>query len=299
VQPGLRVAEPAGEAVIIQHALPLIDDVADAATSRIDAEQLHLALARLAAGRFERVLPLLRRAAPSRALPLITARYVAWTGDLPSAAAAWQHVRSATEALFADRASASVGTGSTDAWLRSATAIELQRTAADLGDPTLAAALHRHARDSSGQAQPAGWYAPAGTAMSEAAAAARAVLRFVHDTLGVEPDATRHRLRLSPLLRSGADLNVRDLRFGDGAVALIARGAPAGGMIRFTIDVWQDSGAIPMTVLLEPRLPGTVRGSSVDGRPAELTARAAGGCTVLPVQLVLDDRRTLQVDVQT
>jgi hypothetical protein len=117
------------------------------------------------------------------------------------------------------------------------------------------------------------------------------VLRFVHGLLGAEPDATRHRLRLRP--RVGAGLEVRQVRFGDGSVAL--RVDVTGPGVRCVVE--QDAGAIPVTVLLEPVIEGSLAGARVDGKPAELAPRAHEGGTLVPVQLVLDDARTLELEL--
>jgi hypothetical protein len=126
-------------------------------------------------------------------------------------------------------------------------------------------------------------------------AAARSVLDFCLGTLGLDPDATRHRLRLRPRLTADDDvLEVRGIGFADGTVALHCRLEPG----RLTCRLIQDSGAIPVTVLLEPVLPARFRRAEVDGTPADLEPRQAGGDTILPVQLVLDAERTLVVDLQ-
>jgi hypothetical protein len=53
-----------------------------------------------------------------------------------------------------------------------------------------------------------------------------------------------------------------------------------------------------MTALLEPYLPARPLRARIDGRPAELTPRLVGRDFVLPVQLVLDHARLLEVELE-
>jgi hypothetical protein len=278
VQPGLTVVRPGAAARRIGDALARLDAV------QPPGAPLAVILAWLAAGRFERVRALIVAAPGSASLPLAVARYVAWTGDLATAAGAWSRVHAATDALFAPDRSVMPG----DAWLRAPTADELQRTAADVGDPALAAMLHRHAR-----AAPTDMTLPDDTPV-----AARVVLDFVHDELGLLPDATRHRLRLRPrLIAPDPRLDVRGIRFADGSVELDATAADSEGGRSIVVRVDQESGAIPITLLLEPVVRGSVIATLVDGRPAELAPRPVAAGTVVPVQLVLDAARRLRIDV--
>jgi hypothetical protein len=68
---------------------------------------------------------------------------------------------------------------------------------------------------------------------------------------------------------------------------------------RYTLEPL--AGAVPLRVVLEAAIPGTpsaVRGTRVDGRTASLDLRSWGQRTLVPVQLVLDDRRVLEVEVE-
>lgn len=289
-------------------------------------------LASLAVGRFQDERVLLQRAAPA-VLPLLAARHVAWTGDLASAAAAWPQVRDATDRLIAIEPDSDL-----HALVLLATCTELQRTAADLGDPQLAARLHGRARTAQAAVQRR---ALTGRARSLAAALALrppeddamsqenamsqesvasldqaapqtaaafaddvvagglAILEFVHGVLGIEPDAPRQRLRLRPRLFTLPDgVHVRGVRFGDGSVCLRAHRTVEDGLETVTIHIEQTAGALPVTVLLEPVVAGTVVAARVDTRPAELSPRPGGDMVIVPVQLVLDGRRTLELDTQ-
>src|SRR5690606_41098117 len=89
-----------------------------------------------------------------------------------------------------------------------------------------------------------------------------------------------------------AELEIHIIRFGDASVRLVAAVRP--GMIEIVIE--QEAGGIPVTVLLEPYVtPGLANPSpaTVDGQPATLTPQAADYGTIIPVQLVLDDVRTV------
>ena len=115
-------------------------------------------------------------------------------------------------------------------------------------------------------------------------------------------------MRLRPRLYRLDELHVRAILFGDASVCLRA----AREHDRLTICAAQEAGSIPVTLLLEPFVMGP-GSATVDGRPADLEPRqvtrapelrwatrdpahTAGG-TILPVQLLLDDVRTLVIDV--
>jgi hypothetical protein len=110
--------------------------------------------------------------------------------------------------------------------------------------------------------------------------------------VGIEPDAARHRLRIRPRLsaRPGHTV-VRGIRCGDATVSLEIVTEPDV----VTIDVRQDDGAIPLTALLEPVLAAPVTTATVDHRPASLDISPLGDGFVVPVQLILDDVRSLRL----
>jgi hypothetical protein len=292
VQLGLTVIDAGEDTGPVQRALDTLGTL-----DRGSIVPLDFALAFLAAGWFERVRAAIHAAAVAPAdavLPLVTARYVAWTGDLHTAAAGWQHVRNVADALFSRPSRRPAGSGH-DMWLRALTAEELQRTATDLGDAMFAASLHRHARAA---ADTGVTYAAAGS-VAAGSPSSSAILDFVHGLLGVEPDATRHRIRIRPRLTNVSSLDVRQLRFGDGEIRIRARTSAIGGAVRYTLEVAQDSGAIPTTLVLEPLVPGRVLRAFVDGRAADLGSRPhADGDVMVPVQLVLDEQRRIEIDVE-
>lgn len=241
----------------------------------VAASDLGLLDARLACGDFDAIRVLLRDAAPTPALPLFVARYVMWTGDLQSAAGAWSAVLASLD-LPPDQANAA---------LRRAACLEVARTATDLGDAPLAARLLGIARSPAASAGAAAAAPPAHGDWDSSR-----ICDVAFNVLGLEPDAVRGRLRLRPRLDRFDELEVHNIRFGDAAVGMAATREGASVVLR----VEQDAGGIPITVLLEPFLddPAT---AEVDGVPADLTPRTIDGGTILPVQLVLDQARTLVV----
>jgi hypothetical protein len=229
--------------------------------------------ARLACGDFDSVRVLLGAALPDPALPLFVARYAIWTGDLQSVAGAWPAVRASLD-LAADPMSAS---------LRRTASVEIAQTATDLGDAPLAARLLGSARS----ARPAERI-PGSDPPADADPDSMMICDVAFNILGLEPDAARGRLRLRPRLDRFAEIEARNIRFADGSVGLSATRDGAAIVLR----IEQHSGAIPMTVLLEPFVDGPVS-AEVDGSRANLTPRKCSGGTIVPVQLVLDQARTL------
>lgn len=116
---------------------------------------------------------------------------------------------------------------------------------------------------------------------------------YLHDLLGLEPDAPRNRLVLRPRLPEGWDhLELRCLRFGDAEIDLRYR--RNGDHHRFSLV--QESGAIPVRVIFEPALPGRrLIAARVDGVDATLDPRAVEGRVVVPIQIVLDDLREVEL----
>ena len=220
------------------------------------AAELALLDARLMCGDFEGVLDLLRTAAPSPALPLIVARYVLWSGDLHSAAAAWSHVIESLEPGF---------TQQLEPPLRRASFTAIASTATDLGDAALAARLLGLARQLDDAQMPAGGYA--GTDIDRDA---RMVSDMALNKLGMDPDAARGRLRLRPRMDEMDELSARNIRFGDGSVRI--RAVREHDVL--TIRVEQDAGSIPFTLLLEPFVRQTGP-ATIDGQPADLVPRTA------------------------
>ncbi|HEX9106818.1 MAG TPA: hypothetical protein VF832_06315, partial [Longimicrobiales bacterium] len=116
--------------------------------------------------------------------------------------------------------------------------------------------------------------------------------------LGIEADAPRARLRLRPQVPAAWDrLEAERIRIGDAELRLTY--ARLESRHRFTLEPL--AGAVPLRVVLEAAIsgaPSAVRGTWVDGRVASLDLRSWGERTLVPVQLVLDDRRVLEVEVE-
>jgi hypothetical protein len=128
-------------------------------------------------------------------------------------------------------------------------------------------------------------------------AAAGAIVGAVHGLLGVEPDATRHRIVVRPRLPSAWDrLEVRALRLGDAEIAIRYR--REGGLHIFRLD--QELGGVPVRVIFEPVLPAArLVAATVDGEPAELDPRPVAGGLAVPVQIVLDHERTIELRAES
>lgn len=116
----------------------------------------------------------------------------------------------------------------------------------------------------------------------------------VHELLGAEPDATRGRLVLRPRPPAGWErFEARGLLIGPAAV--VVEYQRSGGRHRMTLR--QTRGAAPLQVVLAPELPGeAVIATLVDGEPAELDVEPVTGRWRVPVQIVPDQPRTLEVE---
>jgi hypothetical protein len=240
----------------------------------VAASDIPLLDARLACGDFDAVRVLLRTAVPAPELPLFVARYAMWTGDLQSAAGAWAAVLASLD-LNADRMSVA---------LRRTARIEIAQTATDLGDAPLAGRLLGSARN----ADPADTANPA--APPDPDPDSTMICDVAFNVLGLQPDAVRGRLRLRPRLDRFAEIEALNIHFGGGSVRVSATRDGAAIVLR----IEQDAGGIPITVLLEPFV-DSPETADVDGRRAQLMPRNVDGGTIVPVQLVLDQVRTLVV----
>jgi hypothetical protein len=116
------------------------------------------------------------------------------------------------------------------------------------------------------------------------------VCSIVFDVLGLEPDATRGRIRLRPQLHRHDTLEARSIRFGDGSISMSAEHTDGTVVIRIA----QDAGSIPVTALLEP-IVDIFASAEVDGRAADLVPRTVADGVIVPVQLVLDGARTVVI----
>lgn len=124
-------------------------------------------------------------------------------------------------------------------------------------------------------------------------ALACAVLAFMHGIMGASPDAARHRLRLRlHLPRSWNRWSVRNLRMGDARIEVAVERTTG----EITVRAAQTEGAVPVRLVLEALTPkrqiGAIR---VDGHDAQLEVRRFGDGLIVPVQVDLDNERSLAV----
>lgn len=135
----------------------------------------------------------------------------------------------------------------------------------------------------------------AGACVDHPAAAARVIGVFAYGILGIQADATRHRLLLRPHLPAAWDrLAVTNLALGDAAVDLDY--TRDGDRHVFTLE--QTRGAVPIRAILEAALPAReLREAAVDGAPAQLDPRPSGDRLHVPVQLTLETKRTITLRV--
>jgi HPt (histidine-containing phosphotransfer) domain-containing protein len=110
--------------------------------------------------------------------------------------------------------------------------------------------------------------------------------------LGLSPDARLGRVRIGPRLPSHLSYFRADgITAGTTRLSLIHE--REGAMHRYTLE--PASAAVPPSVVFEPAVPGRVREIRVDGRPAELDARADGDRTIVPLQIPVDASRTVEI----
>ena len=216
----------------------------------------------------------------------LVAQYTAWTGDMATVRAEWDRVRRVVR--------------SRDGWARregppaaaeqwAGALAGLVPAAEAVGDDSMAAELRGH----EGSVEP--WCGPAPVEASGGAADAAAVVRDVtHGLLGAEPDAPRGRLVLRPRAPEEWDRwVVRSLPIGEAAVDMEYT---RRGQIHH-LRVEQQRGGAPVQLVLAPELPGRLVGARVDGQEASLSREPAGDRVRVPVQLVLDAPRTLELEM--
>jgi hypothetical protein len=133
-----------------------------------------------------------------------------------------------------------------------------------------------------------------GVCPDQAWSTAMAISPLVAGMLGAVPDAPRNRLTLRPALPDDwTRFEVRNLRMGE---ALIDLGFRRDGS-RFTFRLAQEAGAVPVRLVFEPAITGRAVIARVDGQPAGLVARPFGERLLVPVQLVLDYERVVELEI--
>ena len=135
----------------------------------------------------------------------------------------------------------------------------------------------------------------AASAESEDEIAVCAFVALAYGLLGPQPDAARDRLTLHAELPAGwQSCTIRNLHMGDAAFDVTLEGDV--GAIR--IEVEQTEGALPATLILEATVRAPVARVEVDGRAADLALRPAVDHVVVPIQLVLDAPRLLEISLR-
>jgi len=126
-----------------------------------------------------------------------------------------------------------------------------------------------------------------------AGSAALTVAPLVYGLFGAEPDAARNRLRLRPQFPDSWDhFEARLVRLGDCAVTLRYERHARHHVFRLE----QERGAAPVRVILEAVLAGRgLRHALVDGTPARLAPQPFAGRMLVPVQVVLDAERVIEI----
>lgn len=145
-----------------------------------------------------------------------------------------------------------------------------------IGERAAAATLNEHARTS--DVPPAGW--------------PDTIPARVYGTLGYAPDAPKGRLVLRPEIDPDwTRLSVRNIHISDALIDLAY--SRNGAALRF--EIVQVAGAYPIRLIFEPVLATAIAEAVVDGEPASLDFRPHGDRIIIPVQLMLDDRRILDL----
>jgi hypothetical protein len=119
---------------------------------------------------------------------------------------------------------------------------------------------------------------------------------LAYGVLGLAPDAPSGRIRIAPSFPAhlGA-FTARGIRLGDTRIDLDYRWG--GGRHRFELSPTE--GRVPATVIFEPSLVGDRPGTTyIDGQPTDLVPVNEGDRLRFGVQLPLDGRRTVEMEVE-
>jgi hypothetical protein len=119
---------------------------------------------------------------------------------------------------------------------------------------------------------------------------------LAYGILGLAPDAPSGRIHIAPSFPAHLSaFTARGIRLGDTRIDLDYR--REGGRHRFELSPTE--GQVPATVIFEPSLVGDRPGTTyIDGQPTDLAPVNEGNRLRLGVQLPLDGRRTLEVEVE-
>jgi hypothetical protein len=112
----------------------------------------------------------------------------------------------------------------------------------------------------------------------------------VYGLLGYAPDAPKGRLLMRPEIEPAwSRLNVYNIRIGDALIDL----AYSRTDERMEFRIVQTAGAYPIRLIFEPILAVPIANVFVDGTAADLDFRPHEGRIIIPVQIMLDDRRVV------
>jgi hypothetical protein len=248
------------------------------ATATADSPDAVLAL--IAVGDFQRARTVLASYQSDHQFLDLYGRYFAATGDRAFAHAHWARVKSALQT-------------SSDG-IRADTLRDLAHVAEAIGEGRMASEVNRLAHGRRGQAERR-WKLDHDETTTERwpdLPFAQIIIGFAYGVLGVSPDAARGRLRLRPRLPDTWDAaSVHNINVGDARVRLDYARDSSG----WQFELSQTAGAYPFRLIFEPVLHGLPKRALVDGRDAELDYVPLGHHVVAPVQIVLDERRTVQL----
>lgn len=136
---------------------------------------------------------------------------------------------------------------------------------------------------------------------SHALSSALVICPLVHGLLGVRPDALRGRLEIHLHPPSAWErFAVESLRMGDARVGLRYTRSNEGPSstsprVNHELELEQKAGRTPVRIILEIAVPGTLERGAVDGTAADFDIRRSGARTVVPLQVVLDHTRKVEV----
>lgn len=243
---------------------------------------------------------------------LLLSRYHAWSGDHAFVRAAWPRVAGAWQGCITGPEDDAVHANGTDRSLCRTALDALAQTADSIGESKLAETLRGAlgsppdpaslwSVDSAGSTECAvtpavsgpDWGGPTGDDTGDAVSAGSFLVSVVEGLLGARPDATVGRLTLRPRLPDWDWFRMEHLRVGPNHIGFEYR--REGG--RHELRIRQERGAVPLQLVLEPALAATrLIAASVDGAPAELDSRPEGGRLLVPIQLMVDDERTVLLE---
>jgi len=135
---------------------------------------------------------------------------------------------------------------------------------------------------------------PEQDAASGGSVTAELLLALTQGLLGMAPDAPVGRLHLAPRLPSHLTrFAARGIRVGDTTIRLEVE--RTGSTLRYTLV--PERAPVPPLVVFAPTVCGEVTSVRVDGQPADLEVTTRGGLTTISLQLPVDGRRIVEVEV--